>query len=100
VICVSGLVLLEYVCNTTGWTVASRLWRTTINATNVSSALVAITLPTASLPIGTGLLKSYLDLSTRVSVANILGDEGAKALGDALKDNPTLSSLSLSLQGE
>jgi hypothetical protein len=44
-------------------------------------------------------LKSYLDLSTRVCVfvANQIDDEGAKALGGALKDNTTLTSLSLNL---
>jgi hypothetical protein len=42
------------------------------------------------------LLNSYLDLSTRgVSADNGIGTEGAKALGDALKDNTTLTSLSL-----
>jgi hypothetical protein len=35
-----------------------------------------------------------------VSVENEIGDEGAKALGDALKGNTTLSSLSLDLGGE
>jgi hypothetical protein len=55
----------------------------------------------AALPIGTGLLNSHLDLSTRgVSVGNRIGAEGAKALGDALEDNTTLTSLSLNLRGE
>jgi hypothetical protein len=35
-----------------------------------------------------------------VCVENLIGDEGAKALGDALKYNTTLTSLWLSLQGE
>jgi hypothetical protein len=35
-----------------------------------------------------------------VSVDNELGADGAKALGDSLKDNTTLTSLSLNLQRE
>jgi hypothetical protein len=35
-----------------------------------------------------------------VPIGNRFGDEGGKAVGDALKDNTTLSSLSLNLQGE
>jgi hypothetical protein len=51
--------------------------------------------------MGTVLLNSCLNLSTRgVSVGNSIGTEGAKALGDALKDNSTLTSLSLDLGGE
>jgi hypothetical protein len=51
-------------------------------------------------PIGTVLLNSCLNLSTRVSVGSRIGAEGAKALGDALKENTTLTSLSLDLSGE
>jgi hypothetical protein len=55
----------------------------------------------AASPIGTVLLNSYLDLSTRVwFVDNRIGDEGAKALGDALKDSSTLTSLLLELNSE
>jgi hypothetical protein len=36
----------------------------------------------------------------QVSLVNEIGDEGAKALGDALKGNTTLTSLSLNLAGE
>jgi hypothetical protein len=39
----------------------------------------------------------FLDLSTRVSVANEIDDGGVKALGDALIHNITLTSLSLNL---
>jgi hypothetical protein len=39
-------------------------------------------------------------LHSGVSVGNEIGDEGAKALGDALKDNSTLTSLSLKLFSE
>jgi hypothetical protein len=39
-------------------------------------------------------------LHSGVSVGNRLSDEGANALGDALKDNTTLTSLSLNLGGE
>jgi hypothetical protein len=35
-----------------------------------------------------------------VSVDNGIGDEGANALGDALKDNTTLTSLSLNVYRE
>jgi hypothetical protein len=39
-------------------------------------------------------------LHSGVSVGNRIGAEGAKALCDALKDNATLTSLSLNLSGE
>jgi hypothetical protein len=39
-------------------------------------------------------------LLSGVSIENRIGDEGGKALGDALKDNTTLTSLSLDLRGE
>jgi hypothetical protein len=39
-------------------------------------------------------------LHSGVSVVNGIGDEGANAVGDALKDNTTLSSLSLNLYCE
>jgi hypothetical protein len=39
-------------------------------------------------------------LHSGVSVGNEIGDEGAKALSDALKDNTTLTSLSLALRSE
>jgi hypothetical protein len=42
----------------------------------------------------------FESLHSGVSVANEIGNGGAKAVGDALKDNTTLSSLSLNLQGE
>jgi hypothetical protein len=45
-------------------------------------------------------LLNFFFLHSGVPIANRIGDEGAKALGDALKDNTTLSSLSLSLEGE
>jgi hypothetical protein len=55
----------------------------------------------AASPIGTVSLKSYWGLSTRgVSVVNGIGAEGAKALGNALKDNTTMTSLSLNLGSE
>jgi hypothetical protein len=51
--------------------------------------------------MGTVLLNSCLNLSTRgVSVVNGIGTEGAKALGNALKVNTTLTSLSLNLRSE
>jgi hypothetical protein len=52
-------------------------------------------------PIGIVLLNSYFgSLHSGVSADNGIGAEGAKALGDALKDNTTLTSLSLSLESE
>jgi hypothetical protein len=39
-------------------------------------------------------------LHSDVYVVNEIGGKGAKALGDALKDNSTLPSLSLNLAGE
>jgi hypothetical protein len=42
----------------------------------------------------------FESLHSGVSVDNQFGAEGAKALGDALKDNTTLTSLSLDLSGE
>jgi hypothetical protein len=52
-------------------------------------------------PIVTVLLNSCLNLSTRgVSVDDKIGPSEAKALGDTLKDNTTLTSLSLNLGGE
>jgi hypothetical protein len=64
-------------------------------------AIVAIALSAAS-PFGTVFLNSYWSLSTHsgVSVDNRLGAEGAKVVGDALKGNITLTSLSLYLGGE
>jgi hypothetical protein len=41
-----------------------------------------------------------VSLHSGVLAGNRIGDEGVKALGDALKDNTTLSSLSLNLHGE
>jgi hypothetical protein len=42
----------------------------------------------------------FVSLPSGVSLGNRIGDEGGKVVGDALKDNTTLSVLSLSLQGE
>jgi hypothetical protein len=54
----------------------------------------------AASPIGTILLNSFLDLHSGVFVDNGIGAEGEKALADALKDNTTLTSLSLNLYCE
>jgi hypothetical protein len=43
---------------------------------------------------------AFGSLHSGVSAVNGIGDEGAKALGDALKDNTTLTSLSLNLRCE
>jgi hypothetical protein len=102
VTCVSAFPFVEVaVCATLHWLDCSKsIVEYHDQYYHVLSAIVAITLPTAS-PIGTGLLNSYLILSTRgVSVANGIGDEGGKVLGGALKDNTTLASLSLSLYGK
>jgi hypothetical protein len=60
---------------------------------HVSSAIVVI--------VVIALLNFYLDLYARVgvSVGNRISAEGAK-VGDALKDNTTLTSFSLDLGGE
>jgi hypothetical protein len=42
----------------------------------------------------------FLFLHSGVPIGNRIGDEGANALGDALKDTTTLTSLSLDLRGE
>jgi hypothetical protein len=60
-------------------------------------AIVAITLLTV-LPCFAELV--FGSLHSGVSVDNEIGDEGAKALGDALKDNTTLTLLSLDLRSE
>jgi hypothetical protein len=70
----------------------------------VLSAIVAIIAISLSMVLRIGgivLLSFCLNLSTRgVSVDNRLGAEGAKAFGDALTDNTTLTSLSLDLYCE
>jgi hypothetical protein len=42
----------------------------------------------------------FESLHSDVSIGNRIGDEGTKALGNALKENSTLTSLSLDLGGE
>jgi hypothetical protein len=42
----------------------------------------------------------FISLHSGVPVGNRIGDEGGNALGDALKGNTSLTSLSLDLQGE
>jgi hypothetical protein len=65
-------------------------------------AIVAITLQTDSVAHWNCFVEFIIfgSLHSDVSVVNEIGAEGAKALGDALKDNTTLSSLSPNLQGE
>jgi hypothetical protein len=59
-----------------------------------------VRLPQAS-PIGTVFAEFVFgSLHSGVSVENRIRDEGAKALGDVLKDNTTLTSLLLNLRGE
>jgi hypothetical protein len=80
----------------TGWTVQSRLWGTTINTTVYRVRLLR--LPVDSVAhwkcFAEFVIKS---LHSGVSVDNGIGAEGAKALGGALKDNTTLTSLWLDL---
>jgi hypothetical protein len=68
---------------------------------HVASAIVAIACWQRR-PLELVLLNSFFgSLSIRVvSIENRIGAEGANALGEALKDNTTLTSLSLSLYGE
>jgi hypothetical protein len=55
----------------------------------------------AASPIGAVFAEFVFgSLHSGVSVVNDIGDEGAKALGDSLKDNTTLTLLSLNLRCE
>jgi hypothetical protein len=96
-----GFLLLKCVERCTGRTVLRVDWEEPRSIPPCIECACCDCLLAAS-PIGTGLLNSYLDLSTRVCafVGNGIGAEGAKALGDALKDNTTLTSLNLALRGE
>jgi hypothetical protein len=103
VICVSGFLLLQVcVCKrSTDWTAQRGLWRgTTITTMKRVRLWRLVRLPQAS-PIGTVFAEFVFgSLHSGVSVENRIRDEGAKALGDALKDNTTLTSLLLNLRGE
>jgi hypothetical protein len=88
--------LLKCVCHSTGWTVPSELWRTTIN-TMYRVRLLRL-LHDGSVAHWNWFAEFVFgSLHSGVSVGNKIGAEGAKALGDALKDNTTLTSLSLDL---
>jgi hypothetical protein len=65
----------------------------------VLSAIVAIVLSTVA---HRNCFAEFVfeSLHSGVSVGNRIHAEGAKALGDALKENTTLTSLSLDLRGE
>jgi hypothetical protein len=71
---------------------------------HVSSVIVAITLPAeqTALPAHCNCFAEFVIGSLRwgVSVDTEIGAEGMNALGDALRDNTTLTSLSLNLQRE
>jgi hypothetical protein len=91
------------VCVTfTDWTVQSGLWRGTIHTTMYRVRLLRL----LRLPVGSVARWNWFaefvfeSLHLGVSVGNTIGDELAKALGGALKDNTTLTSLSLELCGE
>jgi hypothetical protein len=68
---------------------------------HVSSAIVALVIILADTADHWNCFAESVlgSLHSGVSVGNGIGDEGAKALGNALKDNTTLSSLSLYLEG-
>jgi hypothetical protein len=66
---------------------------------HVSSAIVAIACWQCR-PLELFAEFVFGSLQSGVSVGNVIGTEGAKALGDALKDNTTLTSLSLNLYSE
>jgi hypothetical protein len=78
------------------------LWRGTIHTTMYRVRLLRL----LRLPVGSvarwNCFAEFVfgSLHSGVSVVNNIGDEGAKALGDALKGNTTLTSLSLDLRGE
>jgi hypothetical protein len=78
------------------------LWRGTINTTLYRVRLFRL----LRLPVGSvahwNCFAEFVfgSLHSGVSVDNRIGAEGAKALGDALKDNTTLTSLSLGLRSE
>jgi hypothetical protein len=64
----------------------------------VSSVIVAMWLPVDSVAHWNCFAEFlFQSLHSDVSVDNGIGDEGANALGDALKDNTTLTSLSLNV---
>jgi hypothetical protein len=94
-----GFFLLQCVERYTGWTVQSGLWRATINIIMYQVRLLR-------LPVGRvahcNCVAEFVfgSLQSGVSVDNEIGAVGAKALGDALKDNTTLTSLSLNLYCE
>jgi hypothetical protein len=94
--------LLNFVERSTGWTVQSLLWGGTINTTMYRVLMLRL----LRLPVGSVAHWNcfaefvFASLLSGVSVGNEFGDEGAKALGDALKDSTTLTSLSLDLYGE
>jgi hypothetical protein len=83
------------------------LWRATINATSASSGNAVIVMIKGSLYDYLADSVSHWNcfsefafgsLHSGVSIGNRIGAEGVKALGDALKDNSTLASLSLTLR--
>jgi hypothetical protein len=94
-----GFFLLKCVVRSTGWTVQSGLWRTTIHTTMYRVRLLR-------LPVGSvahcNCVAEFVfgSLHSGESIDSQISDEGAKALGDALKDNTTLTSLTLDLTGE
>jgi hypothetical protein len=89
------------VCGTLHWLDCSQsgLGRTTVHTTVYRVRLLR--LPVGSVAHWNCFAEFVLgSLHSGVSVDNRIGAEGAKALGDALKDNTTLTSLSLVLTGE
>jgi hypothetical protein len=89
------------VCGTLYWLDCSQsgLWRTTIHTTMYRVRLLRF--PVGSVAHWNCVAEFVFgSLQSGVSVDNEIGAEGAKALGDALKDNTTLTSLSLDLYSE
>jgi hypothetical protein len=91
------------VCVTLHWTVQSGLWRGTSNVTMYRVRLLRL-LRLLRLPFGVAVHLNWFaelvfeSLHTDM-LDNRIGPKGAKALGDAMKDNTTLTSLSLNLAG-
>jgi hypothetical protein len=90
------------VCVALHWSVQSGLWRGTRNTTMYRVCLLRL----LRMPVGVVAHLNWFaelvfeSLHLGVSVGSSIGQLGVKALGEALMDNTTLTSLSLSLAGE
>jgi hypothetical protein len=88
------------VCNTTGWTVAKSIVENHDQCCQCVEGTCCDYLADSVAHCNWFAEFVFVSLHSGVSVGNRIGAEGAEALGDALKNNSTLSSLSLNLQGE